>query len=729
MRCSGSLLKLAAVLLVLVAGAAGVLAEEITLKRFNDPGLGGEAVLKEAVLVVDDAAIEKRFTFQIGEPGMYVIAAWVRPGSDEQVMEVSVDGVTEGLSLLETGSAGWQSAFIGGVGEAPATFSLAKGDHSVTFRRHGSVAPDVDLVRAARDAGAAAISDAAYRELVASLGSGELPAYHFTKKEIPESAVLGQPRLGKGALGPQSDYIYDLNFSFTYTYYGYFSLTAGQPVTFETVNADPNASDPVMFLFYYASPASGTWSDDDGGAGLQSKITCTPPATGTYMVVLRGFANSSGTSDLYKDGSLVASNVIIGGRTSVAGILSKTGTLNHFTTRLTGDSRLWAMDNSSHPGLVKGQADDYYGSGDWSWGLASRIHQTISPAELYVLVGAYSSSSPSGTCDVYQQCSDSTIGAYFPNLKSDDAIQSAPSSDAYNCISWSGGRADLGRYFWPPNAGNPWQGTSDLASFDNFYGNTKNGQTLVRFNGAMNYTRSGATSANSAVDLWAASGMYTHGSVNTPGDSFPHGYDWESKPGGLARTFHPRNALSGPSYGSVVAYYRWDGTYSYGTPPMKQGGEPVVEELPLESVAFSSADLGRLAELVQAVPKEMRASFDERYEAWRATWSDPELQIQSNPRMFARSPEYFALLDYCERQGRAVWPLVLSRLVQADELAIDAIEDLTFSSYSGIMDEILEDNLKHAASVIPSQAANWNRYAIRLIDAMHAEYRKAGALD
>src|SRR5665648_32051 len=252
-----------------------------------------------------------------------------------------------------------------------------------------------------------------------------------------------------------------------------------------------------MFLFNSNDPVNGgSWSDDDGGSGYQSKISVTIPNTGTYYLLLRSYSSSSpGTSDLYKDGSLYSSNVALAGTKVYSGGISKTGTLNYFTSKLTGDSRLWLEDSSSWPGKIKGFNDDYSGSGDFNWGLASRVKQQFSPGINYALVSTYNSYNPTGTADLYLKLDNSDIASYFPNLKADDAIKSAPVSSAYNCISWSGGRVDLGRYFDPSNPNYPnnlWYNPDPLTAYDNFYGNNPS-----RYSGASTYTRSGATESNS----------------------------------------------------------------------------------------------------------------------------------------------------------------------------------------------------------------------------------------
>jgi hypothetical protein len=319
-------------------------------------------------------------------------------------------------------------------------------------------------------------------------------------------------------------------------------------------------------------------------------------------------------------------------------------------------------------------------------------------------------------------CRDSTIMSYFPSLKADDAIRSAPQSSAYNCISWAGGRTDLGRYFWPPETGNPWRGSTDLESFDNFFGNMKDGLSLIRYNGAMNYTRSGANAGNAVVALWAA-GSYTHASVKRPGNAYPHGYDWESKPGGLMRTFHPRDALEGDSYGQIVAYYRWDGTYAHGSAPM--GAEETGESdrmAEIDRAEVVESDREKLYELLSLIPEEVTQEFEQTYQAWKATWDDPKLQIHSNPRMFAQSEKYERFRSYCQEKGKTVWPLVFSKYEEGEELVTNLIEDLTLDEYAHLMDEILDENLERAKDVIPSQKANWTRYVIHVTSQLYEEY-------
>ncbi|GFO97484.1 hypothetical protein ig2599ANME_1688 [groundwater metagenome] len=475
-----------------------------------------------------------------------------------------------------------------------------------------------------------------------------------------------------------------------------------------------------MFLFNYNDPVNGgSWSDDDGGVGYQSKISVTIPNTGTYYLLLRSYSSSyPGTSDLYKDGSLYASNVALAGTKVYCGGISKTGILNYFTAKLTGDSRLWLEDSSSWPGKIKGFNDDYAGSGDFYWGLASRVKKQFSPAINYALVSSYSSYNPTGTADLYMKLDNSDIMSSFENLKADDAIKSAPASGTYNCISWSGGITNA--WHWPPSPSSPWYDPNPLTAFDKYYGNNPS-----RYSGAWTYTRSGATESNSVVDLWAKSGVYTHGSVTKPGNDHPHGYDWESKPGSLMRTLHPRYALRGDSYGNVVAYYRWSGTYASGAFSQATGGMTFEESIErgltqIEKVELSKDEKAKLSNLIENIPEKVKQEFNTKYRAWKETWDDPNLRIHSNPRMYTQSKQYKEFLSYSKKQGKAIWPLLFQKYEHGDDLVKMAVIDLTYTEYGSLLDEIRQESAKErytaeGAYIAPSEEANMMKYIKKLL--------------
>jgi hypothetical protein len=140
---------------------------------------------------------------------------------------------------------------------------------------------------------------------------------------------------------------------------------------------------------------------------------------------------------------------------------------NTFTVKSEGDPRLWIEEGKSIPGKISYYNDDYHGTGDFSWGLNSRIKKQFVRPVHAVLVSTYSSYNPTAKMDLYIKCKNSNIMPYFPNLKADDAIQSSPASSVYNCISWSG---KITSYWeWPASIySSYWRGDA-LSSFDAFY--------------------------------------------------------------------------------------------------------------------------------------------------------------------------------------------------------------------------------------------------------------------
>jgi hypothetical protein len=66
-------------------------------------------------------------------------------------------------------------------------------------------------------------------------------------------------------------------------------LTGGTEVVFETRNLTGDA-DPVLHLLASTAangPVREVAHDDDGGGGVNARITFTPPSDGTYFVILR----------------------------------------------------------------------------------------------------------------------------------------------------------------------------------------------------------------------------------------------------------------------------------------------------------------------------------------------------------------------------------------------------------------------------------------------------------
>jgi hypothetical protein len=441
----------------------------------------------------------------------------------------------------------------------------------------------------------------------------------------------------------------------------------------------------------------------NGGPGGESSLPLYVGLAGYYAVMLRPVTDGqTGTTNIIYNGTTLVSNAVIGGRRLPMSAL-KGGAMNHFTCKLSGtnpDTRMiasWYAMSS-----VRGYNDDYSGGGgDWNWGRASRIKKDFNGYDSvqYTFVCAYSPTT-TGVCDMYAGTGNSNLDELepwnFPLLKNDDAILTAPSSGAYNCISWSGGITTS--WSWPPGSLSTYNCTSAnyLQCFDNFYSNNP-----VRYPGAWNFTRSGATVSNSVVDLWrrpiANGGSYQHASVRKPGNNHPHGYDWESKPGGICRTLHPRYALEQVNwYGVVNDYYRHAGTYA------RNGAAQYSFETDMDAVKAGVAiiDKGiltskaddKLSRLTDKVSASVKARFEELYKAWDATKAANA--SLSDPSMYCQNKEFRQMEAMAVKYPKEIMVLVFDKFVnQNDHLIGDLLVSLTKEKYGRLLDEVKAERI------------------------------------
>jgi hypothetical protein len=220
----------------------------------------------------------------------------------------------------------------------------------------------------------------------------------------------------------------------------------------------------------------------------------------------------------------------------------------------------------------------------------------------------------------------------------------------------------------------------------------------VRYPGAWNYTRTGATVSNSVVDLWKRpGGAYQHGSVRKPGNNHPHGYDWESKPGGTPRTLHPRNALDQVNwYGVVSDFYRHAGTYA------RNGAAQYFFETDMDAVKAGVAviDKGvltskaddKLSRLTSKVSASVKARFEELYKAWDATKAANA--SLSDPSMYCQNKEFKAMEGLAIKSPKEVMVLVFDKFVnQNDHLIGDLLVSLTKEKYGRLLDEVKAERI------------------------------------
>lgn len=647
------------------------------------------------------------FEVEILSGGSYILKAIAAFEPDRDI-HILVDGQSVG-QLTATGK-GFQLGMGDFLGNK--RISLLRGRHQISFVSKTAMAPIVSEI---------SLSDVEVQPDIDrkwALASRQLQAAAFQSLGPINKRSSGAERV---LPNPSGSTWHDIEESFSYSTLQWLYLTGGVTEVFSTSGS---TADPVLLLFDPNNIDTRSWANDDF-SGIESYLKVTIPTTGWYILLARTYNTGSGVTNISRNGTVTHSSTPIGGRRLNVGITSAT-TLNYFTSHLTAavgttpDTRIFTMSANSGP--ATGYNDDYTTAGDWNWGLASRIKKTFTTNPSTAYVTAYSLTS-NGICDIYGSAATSTVPPFFANLKTDDAIRSGDATGTYyNCISWSGGVTAV--WNWPLDYTNVYYNANPTTAFDNFYSNTP----VKRYSGAWNYTRTGANVNNAVVDLWAYNGAYTHGSVKKPGNSHPHGYDWESKPGGLDRTFHPRNALSGAApayYGSVVAYYTHTGSYAprlSGTGGLATDMDAIKAGMDVaDKAALSPAAQEKLNALEQRVAAGIGQTFDKLYSAWQETWQLNA--VQSNTRRYCENEQYKALLSYCQANRSTVLPLFFKQYLQGSAICDPLLCDLTLEKYGHLLEEVKKEYLsnpydKQGRYIINNQYCNGIRYIEKILAQM-----------
>jgi hypothetical protein len=125
-----------------------------------------------------------------------------------------------------------------------------------------------------------------------------------------------------------------------------------------------------------------------------------------------------------------------------------------------------------------------------------------------------------------------------------------------------------------------------------------------------------------------------------------------------------------------------------------------VNPVPPQAASFSEQELEMINRLKELLPIQITDTFETKYLEWEATWSNPKIAIHSNPRKWAESAEYYDLLGYCYKYGKASWPLFLDKADDNVNMPlINLFEDMTFAEYEAVYDSI-------QTSRLPSQINN-----------------------
>lgn len=673
--------------------------QEIIEKNYSnsDKKLGGDVILNNSIIKIDGSKTYKIFEFESPDDGDYYLNTWLMGcelenfGSGKFLeYDVTVNNEKQEDKLKPEKNNWHNVAFKDGQSKEKEQVKLIKGLNQIIFSCNAPAIPEIEFIKLSKDKDKSEISESNYNLFVDEI---KKEIQERIKNPTVERDTLVTMSKGADALldNPGGNYYYHLGATYKYTYYTSVYFSAGQQVFFTTHSDNfPH----VLEVFSRNKTENYSWVATSNSSSMAS-INVKIPYSDSYFIRIRSWNQAhQGLVDLNINGQYYYTGCTASGWAGFRDPHETPTTYNYFTCKITGDTRIWIEDDSGLPGKIRAWNDDYPGSGSFPWGYTSRVKKDFSVRIAGALVSSYSSYTPTGIYDLYVMCQNSgTLG--FPYLKSDDAIQSAPYSGVYNCISWTGGIINY--WEWPLNSfsryyvpGNP------LASFDNFYAaNPRYG-----FEGeAMTYSSSGATSSNSVVDLWynpnyygPGQGDYTHGSVTKPGNNHPHGYDWESKPGPQNRIFHPRNSLNSTAtggYGNVSNYY---------TPTSSLNSAMLLDESiarghsVIENVELTAAEKNIVSNKINLLTINQQEKFDNKYMAWKQTWENPEIAIHSNPRMYAKSKEYKELIEYCKGQGKSIWPMIFDKFQQGDFLTINALEDLTLAENQDVLDKVKKES-------------------------------------
>ncbi len=681
---------------------------------------GGDCVLKSSVLVKNGENLDRIISVYVQDDGKYFLSAWVKH-INGQTLKVYLDDQRSPLGIMPTPKTGWQSSQLVGSGGNQKKISMTQGQHTFTFRCKGPVAPSAEYVRLAGTKADSMISDTEYQNYISRLKQGG-----------EENAVTGM----RNVISPDTpdpdipiDYLYKLDMPFTYTTYINIYLYEGQEKVFETKKGDSDSSDPVMHLFSRSDPSSFSLTDEDSGDDSQAKITCTIPSDGWYILLLRAQGQEHGTSDVYMGSLKIDTDAPVAGSTVSCSQISKTGRMNYFTSNLEGsmaDTRIWLIDSNNK---VAAYNNDYQNpnGGEHTWGYASRVLKEFSTPIHYVLVSSFVPRE--GTCDLYMKCNTSGVpysivyipgGAEFrfPNFKWEDGIRSAPASSNYDCVCWAGGITQYQVYLDDDDS--PWHNSDPLTALDNFFGN----HPIIRYPGSCTYSRTGADWNNSVIDLWGYKyngWHYTHASVRKHGDRKPHGYDWESKDGWGERVFHPRDALEGGAYGSIIEHGHYK---EVSCPPENQRMTFEQSEkaglVKLEVIELSKVENDKLQALISDIPTKTRQEFHTKYTAWKNTWTE---KYSLYLRKYAESEEYYDFLEFCKTHDETL-PLLFELFAQREYFAIIPINDLTIDEYGYLKDEIRQEGLQNrydenGVYLAPSPKGNAMKYIKKLSNLLY----------
>lgn len=669
--------------------------------------------------------------------GVHIMAASIDEKSTLQKVEVWVNN--NYVADLEILKPEWDFVTL----KNAKRINLIEGDNIITFASPSPYYPEIDAIQIEEDESSIMREDLQYNDYVAQLRKQKTSLIEKISQDSLEKISTSRMFLSKQTRSaydnsyswqvspktldnPDGNYQHKICVPVTYTYHRKLSLSKGS-YTFMTGPIDGDdyyTVDPVMYLYKIDDPHNYSfYNDDASGKGRHSQITVSNIPAGDYYLIIRAYSSSFASSSLgkqglvnvYQNGNLLNSNASIAGY--VVDVDSpNTGSINYFTAYTTGIADFFLEDKSSHKAKFFGENYFYIEPMENVWMDDARLRLTKSSSQdrykmIISCIGAFGAYY--GNCDVYGSCqqvkSGEAVAKSFANMKVNDAMySSSANTTTYNCASWAGGLT----YGWTwggvyksqsntelvgSNYGNPfvWD------SWDAFFANNPQ-----RYAGATSYTREGAYANNGEIAVWSTTGDIsgvTHFSCRGTANNHPHGYAWESKPGGYRRIFHPRDALKGTGYGSIIAYYRDSSKSLNGTTTRSMGDktEPIsLEEsirrgmTVLEEVELSNEQKDLFANVrTRSMNVFETSEISKLYNLWSDKINEPEYLCISNPYKLLEIPEAINLISYCRQNKKdALAFFVNLYFIDTDDTVAKNVSYYMFcnifSDYADIMEHI-----------------------------------------
>lgn len=677
----------------------------------NNPELGGDAIIKKSTneVVGNNAIIS--FEVEVPVAGEYYANFWMFPaklrdGSFARY-SVSVNGNILADKIIPT-VGDWQDITL----SERKRISLCKGINTIAVIGVIPNIPNVEHIKLSLNLKDAKIDDTRYNSYKSTIkqfsaqnaAKNALVATTPGNDTLSVNEILGQPEIGFSVAStsenPLYAYEYYSGLNISYTFYTKVYFTEGSQIFVATNGVDNFAH--VLEMFSYSLPFDYSWSSMSN-ENCMASLNITIPATGNYYIRVRSYKNGhKGLCNLNINGENYYENIPVFS-VGLRSIHEKNKNYNTFTCNSSTDPVIWMEEGSGTPGKIYAFNNNYPMYGNFYWGSNARVKRLYRRDVHAVLLSTSSSNYPNGKCDVYMKCKVVGTMSSFPNLLIDDIIQSAPNTWQYNCISWSG--AITSYWEWPLDTLSAFYSPNPLTAFDNFYA-------------SRGLTRIGATENNGVVALWAivdsiGNRDYTHASVRKGADSNMHGYDWESKAGANIRLFHPRNDLSGPTYGQIVEYY------------IKNTASPVsaktIEEeiadgtARIEYINFTSEEQDYLLENIQTVSNDIVQQFNILYEDWKKVI---ENSAYSNPEQMASCQEYRSVLAFCNSHHKLLY-LLYNKIGEGDFAATKLIADLTFdknaSAIKRVRESALASSTRSGIKTIRPLLSNYTAYVKELL--------------